>query len=42
MRPSCFTYLLRHFYRLRFLPPLVRTEHLTGLSDLRHFVWLLR
>jgi hypothetical protein len=37
-----FTYLLRHFYRLRFLPPHVRTEHLAGLSDLPRFIWPLR
>ena len=35
-------YLLRHFYRLRFLPPHVRTEHLSGLSHLPRFVWPLR
>ena len=40
-RPCCFC-LLRSFLRLRVLPALGRTEHLTGLSDLRHFVWLLR
>jgi len=36
-------YLLRSFYRLRFLPPLVRTLHpFWSLRDLRHFIWLLR